>query len=120
MKRWTWLLLALFCAALGQVRAVDGMEARAKPCPCCRPGACDMPGSCPAPVSANPVQETAKPASRAAQPAARPARLAHDRIDRSRFSCDALAVFGRHPGSVGERAPAAHAPLFRAHCSLLI
>jgi len=121
MKRLVWIVLAVFCAALGQVQAVDTLGAKAKPCPCCHPGACGMPGCCPPISSASPVFEAAPAAEVARQLSPWRTRLTREWAQGFSFSLAALAEITRQRTAPGaERAPAAKVPLFTAHCSLLI
>jgi hypothetical protein len=121
MKRLVWVILAVFCASLGQVQAVDTLGTKAKPCSCCHPGACGMPGCCPPLSSASPVPETARAAEVARQPSSRQTRLKREWAQGYHFSLVALAEIARQRAApaIG-RASAANVPLFTAHCSLLI
>jgi hypothetical protein len=121
MKRVVWLVLAVFLAALAQVRPVDALEAKGKACPCCHPGSCEMPGCCPqtssAPTSINLAQMEAVgslPAPRFAQPASR-------LFEGAFYSLFVGPVATRGPlVASAKAAPPAPVPLFQAHCSLLI
>jgi hypothetical protein len=121
MKRLVWLLLTVFGAAIAQVPPVDGLVLNARPRCCCKiPGACGMPGCCPQPVS-NAGAVTAAPVARAIQAPARRCERAVRRIgDKFYLSCVAPVAVG--PGRLAAaRSPRpVPAPLFRAHCSLLI
>jgi hypothetical protein len=120
MKRVVWLVLAVFCAALAQVQPVDGLGTKAKPCPCCHPGACGMPGCCPPPASASTAFSSAQAESVRSVPAPRRAQAA-------RGPANAFYAAFAEPAHVrssllatAQAAPAASLPLFKAHCSFLI
>jgi hypothetical protein len=117
MKRLVWLLLAVFCIALVPVQSVD----KAKTCSCCKvPGACGMPGCCPPPASLpaalSPAQ-SARAADLHACRKAEPVRRAGEKFYAS-FVEPAAARAALLASA--EAAPAAHVPLFKAHCSFLI
>lgn len=121
MKRLVWLILAIFCAALGQVQAVDALGAKAKPCSCCHGEGCSMPACCPPPSAASSMLETASTAEVARPPSPRRARLAREWAQGFCFSLAALAGTSRqHHAPARAQSPAANVPLFTAHCSLLI
>jgi hypothetical protein len=119
MKRVVWLVLAVFCAALGQVQAVD-LGAKAKACACCHPDACGKPGCCPPPSTTVPALEAAEVVE-VAPAASRLAPRAHEWALGFCFSLVALTETSRKRAAPAvERAPAASVPLFTAHCSRLI
>ena len=121
MKRLVWLVLAAFCAALGQVQAVDTLGAKAKNCACCHPKSCGMPGCCPPPSSASQVFEEAPTAEVARRPSPRQVHLTRESAQGFYFSIAALSEATRQRNSpAADRAFAAIVPLYAAHCSFLI
>ena len=115
MKRLAWLLLAVFCTAMVQVRPADEIAPKAMTCPCCQPGPGAMPGCCPAPASTPAGFSLALSASAATRLPA--LRRMEEKFYASFF--EPAAVRAALSASA-EAAPAACVPLFRAHCSLLI
>jgi hypothetical protein len=121
MKRFAWLLVAVFALAMVQARPVDTGVVQQETCGCCEPGAsaCGMPDCGPAPAS---------PAScLAVAPGVAVARteaesvLPKSRCLRDRFVAEysprQAAPAALVPRSV---APPASVPAFKAHCSYLI
>jgi len=119
MKRLTWILLALFCAALVQVQPVDGLQAKAMACPCCHPGACGMPGCCAAPTPAPSALSLAQSARVANLPVVRDAQ-AQDRAATFYASLVEPATVRCRLVAPPLAALAARVPLFEAHCRFLI
>jgi hypothetical protein len=120
MKRVAWLVLAVFCAALAQVQPVDGLGAKAKPCPCCHLGACGMPGCCPSPASAPAAVNSAQADCVKSVPAPGRAQAARGLADTFYAAfVETTAVRGSLHASALTAAPAS-VPLFKAHCSFLI
>jgi hypothetical protein len=120
MKRLSWLLLAVFCAALAQVPLVDGLMVKAKHCGCCHPGACGMPGCCAPPASSSTAANSEQPARVMSLPAVR--QTQPGRGSAEKFYASFVEPAAVRPALVAsaEAAPAASVPLFRAHCSFLI
>lgn len=121
MKRLVWLLLFAFGTALAQVSPVDVRLHPGEVCSCCeRPGACDMPDCLPAPVTTQPVFQTANPAT--------VARVAAKRVTpsprqvREVFYVQFLPRVSLAPAVPARLAVAlpASVPLFQEHCSWLI
>lgn len=117
MKRVVWLVLAVFCAAMAQVKPVDGLGAKAKPCSCCHPGACGMPGCCAStstacsPAQVETVRSLAAPRRAQAAPG----------ISGTFYAVFVEPIAKGSPLFASARAaPAASVPIFTAHCSLLI
>ena len=119
MKRLTWILLVLFCAALGQVQPADAAKAKGMACPCCHPGACGMPDCCPAPAPAPAALSSAQSARVANLPVVRSAR-AQDRADTFYAAFVESAPVRCRLGASALAARAAPVPRFEAHCSFLI
>jgi hypothetical protein len=119
VKRLTWLLLAVFCAALVQVQPLERL-AKAKTCGCCHtPGACGMPGCCPTPASTLLAASAERSASKAASEA-RKARLSRGATGYYYASFVGMRAVRSHLQASAEATPAAHVPFFKAHCSYLI
>jgi hypothetical protein len=116
MKRIAWILVALFCTVVVQVRPLDGLKAKA--CCCCHPGACAAGGCCTSTASqtaldsAQSVREAESPTLRKAE-AARDAAPFYLLVARPRVIRFAVPT----PPSAEQ---ASCVPLFRAHCILLI
>jgi hypothetical protein len=121
MKRFVWLILAVFCTALAQVQPVDVPAIKAKVCSCCQiPGGCETPRCCPPPAhvpaifnSAQPVRTASLAVRREREPVRRAGKkfyapLVEPVIASVAIPASALAV------------SAASVPLFKAHCSFLI
>jgi hypothetical protein len=121
MKRFVWLLLAVFCATMAQVQPVDSL-AKAKMRGCCRiPGACGMPGCCPAPASTSPVTSASAGSALATAPAARRAQTSRGVPEKFYASfAERLASRPLLPPASADAARSAYGPLFAAHCSFLI
>jgi hypothetical protein len=121
MKRLVWLLLAVLSTAFAQVQPVVSPLTNNESC-CCgdgSAGACGMPDCAPAPAACQSGLTLQTPAAqrteaRKLSPAAR-----------VKPGCY-FAKFGSRPALTPAwraslaGAPAAHVPLFKAHCSLLI
>jgi hypothetical protein len=119
VKRFTWLLLAVFCTALVQIQPVEGLV-KAKTFPCCRiPGACGMPGCC-APTPSSPLADRPGQATLALSVVCR--KVLPARTVAKNFDCFFLEEANTRSSIVAaaHAAPAADVPLFTAHCSLLI
>ena|ERR1700722_12078752 len=120
MKRLTWLLLAVFCAALGQIQPARAMPVKAKTCDCCQvPGTCGMPDCCPPlafPSVTLGAEDSVRPAARPAQKAL-PLRGAAARFYVSFVEPAALRPALPPPA---ETAAAARVPLYKAQCRFLI
>ena len=119
MKRIAWLLLAVLCTMLVQVRALEPLKQRAcGRCHCAQHGACGMP-DCGQPVCA---ASQAPAASEPNRSLAAEERRDHVVSDAPSFfftpACRAILPSRLPAGS--DDGPAARLPLFRAHCSLLI
>lgn len=120
MKRFVWLLLALFCTALAQVQPVDVPLTKAKACCCGQACGCGMPG-CGLPpaqaplvfTAAQPAQVAGVSARREAQPRRRAAVPFYVSLVERVAAPAALSV----SASV---VSAAAVPLFKAHCSFLL
>ncbi|RXK54684.1 hypothetical protein ESB00_01955 [Oleiharenicola lentus] len=121
MKRLVWILVAVFCAALAQVQAVDLPVLAGGECCCCedQARACGMPDCAPAPAAAQgllqlPVAAAQRSEARKLTPAPKA------RFETFYVRVDSLPA--KSPaGSVSHRGtPAASVPLFKAHCSFLI
>jgi hypothetical protein len=119
MKHLSWILLAVFCTALAQVRPVDPViQAKHSCCEC--EGRCHMP-QCALPAPHVPSVFLGEQSVQAALPK-------ENRADRTIVEPVAKffeAIAGREPYPVGSVAPrscgrAASVPLFRVHCSFLI
>ena len=120
MKRLAWLLIAVLCTALVQVQPVDGLT-KAKTCNCCKvPGACGMPGCCPPPASRPTALSSAQSARVVSLPASRKAQPVRVAMDKFYASFVEPAAVSPALLASAEAAPAAHVPLFKAHCSFLI
>ena len=118
MKRLVWLFLAVFCTALLQVQPLDA--AKAKTCDCCHPSACGMPGCCPPPASALTALSSAQSVRATSLPACRKAQSVRGVVEKFYvLFVEPVAVRAAFLASA-EAAPAAHVPLFKAHCSFLI
>jgi len=121
MKRLVWLLLTVFGATIAQVQPVDGLALNARPRCCCQiPGACGMPGCCPQPIASTAAVTAASVASAIRAPARRGEKAARRIGDRFYMCFGAPVAFGPGRLAVAPAPRAAPAPLFRAHCSLLI
>jgi len=112
--------MAVVCAAFVQVQPVvlsDSCQ-----CACCHckvPGACGIPG-CRTPTPESPMVAAAHPAGLgrgAARPLAQPGQPFSASFIASRIGSDA-ALSALVPSALA--VPAAHVPLFKAHCSFLI
>ena len=120
MKRLSWLLLAVLCAAWAQVQPVAGIEVKAAECrDCCGCCGCGTPGCCPAPASTTAAPVSAQVATLA--PArARKALPSRGSAERVHLLFSARAVSRRLLCATAAAERAARAPLFRVHCSFLI
>ena len=120
MKRFAWLLLAVFCAALVQIQPAQGNPAKAKTCACCETTSpCAATDCCPPATSAavalgaeasERLTVAAAPSERAVR---RAANLLYASFAASAAKCPSL------PAAAAAAAPA-EVPLFKAHCCFLI
>jgi len=119
MKRLAWLLLAVFCTALGQVQRLEPVVPQKRAC-CECDGRCGMPG-CALPVPHSPSAFVAEWAVVLARPAStRANRTVRKSVEKFYAS---VAIPGVQPVAWSAPiplAPAASVPLFKVHCSFLI
>jgi hypothetical protein len=121
MKRLVWLLLLAFGTALAQVQPVDVRLVPEEKCSCCeQPGDCGMAECGLPPAAAQPVYQLTNPAQVARVAAKRNAPT--PAFAREKFYVQFLPRVRVAPAlpATWTVAPAASAPLFREHCSLLL
>jgi hypothetical protein len=122
MKRIAWLLIAVFCTALVRVQPVDLAQGTQCACRCCH---CKIPGDCGMPCNRAPTPAplmfAAEKAARLAQPAVRRS-LPPPRVSEEKFYAPYVekVIPSIALNASALTAPAAGAPLFKAHCSFLI
>jgi hypothetical protein len=119
MKRFVWILLAVFCTALGQVQPVEPL-ARVKHACCNCDGRCGMPDCAPPAPHASTVFVSEQGVA-----VARPASVSSESLTRKSAEKFFAAFAAPCASSVvlsapWQTAPAAGVPLFKAHCSFLI
>jgi hypothetical protein len=119
MKRFAWLLVAVFCTALAQVQPVDVVVQRKHDC-CGGDCRCGVP-ACALPAPHSPVAYVSEREVAVARPEAKRAdpRLGTF-IEKFYASVAAPAVSREVRPAPWSGAPAASVPLFTAHCSFLI
>ena len=120
MKRFAWILLAVFCTALAHVQPVDPVvQPRRSGCGC--GGRCGMP-DCALPAAHAPSAFVTERSVTVSRPESR-------RDDRPRLGTFVEKFFVSIDAPVARRtsgsapppfAPADRVPLFKAHCRLLI
>lgn len=118
MKRIVWLLLIAFSTAVAQVETVDLGVRPSDACGCCeQPGACGMPACAPAPVAVQ-VALDLPAGTQATLHGSQPAGPA---AEAQKFYARFAPVPPVAPIRTMCRIPlVARAPLFEAHCSLLL
>lgn len=121
MKRLVWLLIAVFGTAFAQVQPVVSPLAQDDVCCCCedQAGACGMPACAPAPTGSQasltlPATASQRAEARKLSPAPR------ERYESFYVRFESRPALMPAPGASLAGAPAAHVPLFKAHCSFLI
>jgi hypothetical protein len=117
MKRLSWLLLAVFCAAMVQVQPVDFAKAKAHSC--CPAGGCGMP-CCPSPSPASSPSGRQQSSLVASVPVSRRVQIARILAEKLYAVLVKPASVRRLVSASAEAAPVAMMPLFKAHCSFLI
>jgi hypothetical protein len=121
MKRFAWLLLAVFCTALAHVQPVEPLRAKPHSCPCCDCGGrCGMP-QCATPVASGQsflAGENVVVASRPA--AAHKVRSDRQTVDFFYFKVATAAERTFPSPAFRSSKRSASVPLFKEHCSFLI
>lgn len=122
MKRLVWLLLAVWCTALAQVRPVEPLRTAAHGDCCCDcDGTCGMPDCAPPPAApATSLTVAERPATVARPQARRSAQATAELLEKFYASFAAPAVAPMVAPASAPAALPARVPLFREHCALLI
>jgi hypothetical protein len=120
MKRFAWLLLAVFCTALAHVQPVEPLRAKRPSCSCCGCGGrCGMPECAASAASGQPFL-----AGENLMVASRPAAARKVRSDRQTvvFYFKGTIASDQTFPSLAFRSSkrSASVPLFKEHCSFLI
>jgi hypothetical protein len=121
MKRFSWLLLAVFCLALVQVQSVELPGVKPPACACC-----DVPGTCGLPdCGLPPAQAIPSCAVTQTLSLTRPTLQVESRLPRpprAKFFAQYVVPAAAPTGVSGAAwsLPVPPVPLFTAHCSYLI
>jgi hypothetical protein len=121
MKRFAWLLLAVFCTALAHVQPVEPLQAKRHSCSCCDCGGrCGMP-ACTAPATSGQPFVAGENITVASRPAtAHQVRSDRQKVDFFSFEVAAATERSFPVGEFRLSKRPASVPLFKEHCSFLI